>query len=242
MSISRKNKMDEKVVVVTGATRGIGKAIAVELLEAGFFTALCSRNLQTTASLETEISSSAGNFMISSVDISVEEEVERFISSVAEKKGQIDVLINNAGVVYTGPVEKTDTEQWDEMMAVNAKGTFLMVKHTLPLMPRGGHIVNIGSNASKKGFPGWAAYCASKFAVLGFTNSLREEVRDRGIKVSAVLPGPTKTDIWDSLGGEWNRAKMMSPEITAKTVLSVINQPREANIDEIDIVPSTGSL
>ena len=234
--------MDERIVVVTGAARGIGRAIAIELLEAGFFTALCSRNPQTATSLETEISSFAGNFMISSVDISVEEKVERFISSVAEKRGKIDVLINNAGVVYTGPVEKTDAGQWDEMMAVNAKGTFLMVKHTLPLMPRGGHIVNIGSNASKKGFPGWAAYCASKFAVLGFTNSLREEVRDRGIKVSAVLPGPTKTDIWDSLGGEWNRAKMMSPEITAKTVLSVINQPREANIDEIDIVPSTGSL
>lgn len=234
--------MDEKIVVVTGAARGIGRAIAIELLEAGFFAALCSRNPQTAASLETEISSFAGNFMISSVDISVEEEVEKFISSVAEKKGKIDVLINNAGVVYTGPVEKTDAGQWDEMMAVNAKGTFLMAKHTLPLMPRGGHIVNIGSNASKKGFPGWAAYCASKFAVLGFTNSLREEVRDRGIKVSAVLPGPTKTDIWDSLGGEWNRAKMMSPEITAKTVLSVINQPREANIDEIDIVPSTGNL
>ncbi|MYB27431.1 MAG: SDR family NAD(P)-dependent oxidoreductase [Candidatus Dadabacteria bacterium] len=234
--------MAEKVVIVTGAARGIGKATAIELLKAGFFTALCSRNRQTTASLETEISSFAGNFMISSVDISVEEEVREFISSVAEKKGRIDVLINNAGVVHTGPVEKTDTEQWDEMMAVNAKGTFLMVKHALPLMPRGGHIVNIGSNASKKGFPGWAAYCASKFAVLGFTNSLREEVRDRGIKVSAVLPGPTKTDIWDSLAGEWDRAKMMSPEITAKTVLSVINQPLEANIDEIDIVPSTGSL
>lgn len=234
--------MAEKVVIVTGATRGIGKATAIELLKAGFFTALCSRNRQTMASLETEISSFAGNFMIFSVDISVEEEVREFISSVAEKKGRIDVLINNAGVVHTGPVEKTDTEQWDEMMAVNAKGTFLMVKHSLPLMPRGGHIVNIGSNASKKGFPGWAAYCASKFAVLGFTNSLREEVRDRGIKVSAVLPGPTKTDIWDSLSGEWDRAKMMSPEITARTVLSVINQPLEANIDEIDIVPSTGSL
>ena len=234
--------MAEKVVVVTGAARGIGRAIAIELLESGFFTALCSKNLQTMASLETEISSFAGSFMISSVDISVEEDVGRFISSVAEKKGKIDVLINNAGVVHTGPVEKTDTEQWDEMMAVNAKGTFLMVKHALPLIPRGGHIVNIGSNASKKGFPGWAAYCASKFAVLGFTNSLREEVRERGIKVSAVLPGPTKTDVWDSLGGEWDRAKMMSPEITAKTVLSVINQPLEANIDEIDIVPSTGNL
>ena len=234
--------MAEKIAIVTGAARGIGRAIAIELLEAGFFTALCSKSQESADSLETDISSFAGNFMISSVDISIEEEIERFISSVAGKKGRIDVLINNAGVVYTGPVEKTDTEQWDEMMAINARGTFLMVKHSLPLMPRGGHIVNIGSNASKKGFPGWAAYCASKFAVLGFTNSLREELRDRGIKVSAVLPGPTKTDIWDSLGGKWDRTKMMSPEITAKTVLSVINQPPGANIDEIDIVPSTGSL
>lgn len=234
--------MAEKIAIVTGAGRGIGKAIAVELLEAGFFTALCSRSQESAASLEAEISSFAGNFMISSVDILIEEEIERFISSVAEKKGRIDVLINNAGVVYTGPVEKTDTEQWDEMMAVNARGTFLMVKHSLPLIPKGGHIVNIGSNASKKGFPGWAAYCASKFAVLGFTNSLREELRDRGIKVSAVLPGPTRTDIWDSLGGKWDRTKMMSPEVTAKTVMSVINQPPGANIDEIDIVPSTGSL
>jgi len=234
--------MAEKVVVLTGAARGIGKAIAIELLEAGFFTALCSKSPQSIASLEAEISSSAGNFIVSSVDISVEEEIKRFISSVAKEKGRIDVLINNAGIVYTGPVEETGTEQWDEMMAVNARGTFLMVKHSLPLIPKGGHIVNIGSNASKKGFPGWAAYCASKFAVLGFTNSLREELRDRGIRVSAVLPGPTKTDIWDSLGGKWNSEKMMSPEVTAKTVLSVINQPPGANIDEIDIVPSTGSL
>lgn len=234
--------MAEKVVILTGAARGIGRAIAIELLEAGYFAVLCSRSRQSTASLEAEISSFAGNFMISSIDISVEDEVRRFISSVAERKGRVDALINNAGVVYTGPIEETDTEQWNEMMAVNARGPFLMVKHSLPLMTAGSHIVNIGSNASKKGFPGWAAYCASKFAVLGFTNALREEVRGRGIKVSAVLPGPTKTDIWDSLGGKWDRAKMMSPEITAKTVLSVINQPLEANIDEIDIVPSTGNL
>lgn len=234
--------MAEKIAIVTGAARGIGRAITIELLEAGFFTVICSRSRQGVASLEAEISSFAGNFMAFSTDISVEKEIRRLISSVSEEKGKIDVLINNAGVVYTAPVEETDIEQWDEMMAVNARGTFLMVKHALPLMPRGSHIVNIGSNASKKGFPGWAAYCASKFAVLGFTNSLREEVRNRGIKVSAVLPGPTRTDIWDSLGGKWDRTKMMSPEVTAKTVLSVINQPSEANIDEIDIVPSTGNL
>ena len=122
--------MAEKVVIVTGAARGIGKAIAIELLEAGFFTALCSKSRRSAASLEAEISSFAGNFMVSSVDISVEEEVKRFTSSVAEKKGRVDVLINNAGVVYTGSVEETETEQWDEMMAVNARGTFLMVKHS----------------------------------------------------------------------------------------------------------------
>ena len=234
--------MAEKIAIVTGATRGIGKAIAIELLKAGVFTALCSKSRRSVDSLEAEISSFAGNFITSSIDISVEDEIRRFISSVGKEKGRIDILINNAGVVYTAPVEKTGIEQWDEMMAVNARGTFLMVKHALPLMSRGSHIVNIGSNASKKGFPGWAAYCASKFAVLGFTNSLREELRDRGIKVSAVLPGPTRTDIWDSLDGEWDRTRMMSPEVTAKTVLSVINQPSEANIDEIDIVPSTGNL
>ena len=234
--------MPEKVAVLTGAARGIGRAVAIELLNSGFFAALCSKNPRSAESLEAEISSFAGSFIISSVDISVEDEIERFISVVAREKGRIDVLINNAGVVYTGPVEETGTGQWDEMMAVNARGTFLMVKHSLPLMHRGSHIVNIGSNASKKGFPGWAAYCASKFAVLGFTNSLREELRDREIRVSAVLPGPTKTDIWDSLAGKWDSEKMMSPEITAKTVLSVINQPPGANIDEIDIVPSAGRL
>ncbi len=234
--------MDKKIAIVTGATRGIGKAIAVELLKAGFFTVLCSKTLKSAASLENELSSFSGSFMIFPLDVSVEQEVRKLISSIAQKTKRIDVLINNAGVVFTGPIEETETEQWDEIMAVNAKGTFLMVKHSLPLMLRGSQIVNIGSNASKKGFPSWAAYCASKFAVLGFTNSLREEVRDRGIKVSAVLPGPTITDIWNSLDGKWDRTKMISPEVVAKTVLSVIKQPPEANIDEIDIVPSTGSL
>ena len=98
--------MPEKVVIVTGAARGIGRAIAVELLEAGFFTALCSKSRRGADSLEAGISSFAGKFTVSSVDISVEEEVRRFISGVWEEKGRIDVLINNAGVVHTGPVER----------------------------------------------------------------------------------------------------------------------------------------
>lgn len=231
-----------KTAVVTGASRGIGKAIALELLGAGYFAALCCGSRRGADSLETEISSFAGNFMISPFDISDEEEIERFLGDVARIRRRVDVLVNNAGVAHVASVEETDARQWDEIMAVNARGTFLMAKHSLPLMSSGGHVVNIGSNASKRGFPGWAAYCASKFAVLGFTNSLREEVRDRGIRVSAVLPGPTETDIWNSLSGKWDRSKMMGPEATAGVVLSVVSQPAGANVDEIDIVPSAGTL
>lgn len=231
-----------KVAVVTGASRGIGRAIALELLGAGYFAALCCRSEGGARSLETELSSFAGSFTVSPFDISDEGEIKRFTEKIARRVRRVDVLINNAGVARVGPVEETDSRQWDEIMAVNARGTFLMVKHSLALMRPGSHIVNIGSNASKTGFAGWAAYCASKFAVLGFTNSLREEMRGRGIRVSAVLPGPTETDIWESLSGKWDRSKMMSPEATAGVVLSVLNQPSGANIDEIDIVPSAGNL
>lgn len=237
-----KTRDARKTAVVTGASRGIGKAIALEFLGAGYFTALCCGSRRGADSLETGMSAFAGNFMVSPFDISDEAEIRRFTEEMARRGRGIDVLVNNAGVAHVGSVEETDARQWDEIMAVNARGTFLMVKHCLPLMSSGGHIVNIGSNASKRGFPGWAAYCASKFAVLGFTNSLREEMRGRGIRVSAVLPGPTETDIWNSLSGKWDRSKMMSPEATAGVVISVVSQPAGANVDEIDIVPSAGSL
>ena len=231
-----------RTAVVTGASGGIGRAVALELLGAGFFTILCARNEKTLDSLADDLASFSGNFMISSFDVSSEKDIEEFMARLARDGKRIDVLVNNAGVVHAGPVEETDSDTWDEVMAVNAKGVFLMVKHSLPLMGTGSHIVNVGSNASKKGFPGWAAYCASKFAVLGFTNSIREEMRDRGIRVSAVLPGPTRTGIWDSLDGKWDLSKMMDPEVTAKVVLSVVSQPAGANVDEIDIVPSAGRL
>lgn len=231
-----------RTAVVTGASGGIGRAVALEFLGAGFFAILCARKERSLDSLEDDLVPFSGNFTTSPFDVSSEEDVEEFTARLARAGKRIDVLVNNAGVVHVGPVEETAADKWDEIMAVNAKGVFLMVKHCLPLMGAGSHIVNIGSNASKKGFPGWAAYCASKFAVLGFTNSVREEMRDRGIRVSAVLPGPTRTGIWDSLDGKWDFSKMMSPEVTARIVLSVVSQPAGANVDEIDIVPSAGRL
>ncbi len=234
--------MKEKVVVITGASRGIGKATAIEFAKEGCFLALCCKSKESKSKLQEILSEFTKNFIIKDFDISSDTGVKNFVDEIISKKNRIDVLINNAGVVHIGRVEDTSSEVWDEVMAVNLKGTFLMSKYCLPHIPQGGQIINVGSNASKTGFPGWAAYCASKFGVLGFTRSLREEVRSRGIKVSSVLPGPTKTDIWDKLDGDWNKDKMMSPDTTAKVILSVVKQPPGANIDEVEIVPSGGKL
>ncbi|NIP30550.1 MAG: SDR family NAD(P)-dependent oxidoreductase [Candidatus Dadabacteria bacterium] len=234
--------MNKKVAVITGASRGIGRAIALELAKDNYFLALCSRNKKNLEKLGSELKQINDSFILSSFDIREENKVAQFIREIVKKADNINILINNAGIASVSKIEDTEVDNWDEIIDTNLKSTFLMVKHCLPNMSDGDQIINIGSNASKIGFPNWSAYCASKFGVLGFTNALREEVRGRGIRVSAVLPGPTKTDIWENLDGNWNKDIMMNPEIIAKTVLSVINQPDGANIDEIDIVPTVGKL
>lgn len=234
--------MNNKTVIITGASRGIGRATALRFAAEGCFLALCCRSRQNRKSLETELNEYTSDYIVRDFDISSENDVSEFVKTVTNERDRIDVLINNAGIVRTGKVEDISSSDWDEVLSVNLKGTFLMTKYSLPYIPGGGHILNVGSNASKKGFPAWSSYCASKFGVLGFTHSLREEVRDRGIKVSSVLPGPTKTEIWNTLEGNWDKGKMMSPETTADMIYFVVNQPQNANIDEVDIVPSGGKL
>lgn len=234
--------MSEKVAVITGASRGIGRATAIKFANEGYYLALCCKNKKSRVELEKTVCQFTNDFIVKDFDISSDADVKKFVEEIASSKNKIDVLINNAGIVHTGTVQDTSPEAWDELMAVNLKGTFLMTKYCLQYIPKGGQIINVGSNASKTGFPGWAAYCASKFGVLGFTQSLREELRKNNIKVSSVLPGPTNTEIWDGLDGNWDKNKMMSPETTAEVILSVVKQPSGANIDEVEIVPSGGKL
>lgn len=234
--------MEKKVVIITGASRGIGRATAIQFAKEGAYLALCCKNQSSKEELEKILLEFSEDFFIRNFDISSDSDVEKFVDEIVSLKGKVDVLINNAGVVHTGKVEDTSCEVWDELIGVNLKGTFLMTKYCLPHIPNSGQIINVGSNASKIGFPNWSAYCASKFGVLGFTRSLREELRSRGIRVSSVLPGPTKTEVWDSLDGNWDRKKMMSPETTAQVIVSIVKQPDGANIDEVEIVPSGGKL
>ena len=156
---------------------------------------------------------------------------------------RIDILINSAGIANAfRSVAQLDTGEWNDVLATNLTGTFLITRAALPLMSRGGSIVNVLSMSSKRAFPNLAAYNASKFGALGFTNTLREEVRSEGIRVVAVLPGATDTPIWETLWPEAPRHKMMRSESVAQAIVAALKLPPESTVEELDLMPTGGPL
>lgn len=232
-----------KVAVITGASRGIGRATAFAFAEAGCHVALISRSPETTQVAD-EIANTFGvSVMFAPCDVRDETAIAGYFDKVRERLGHVDVLFNNAGIAHPdATVDKLPVETWREVLDTNVTGLFLPTKHALPLMSRGGVIVNNLSISAKSAFPGAAAYNASKWAGLGFTNTLREEVRKRGIRVVALMPGATNTDIWNQFWADAPRHKMMTPETIAQAVIFAAAAPEEASLDEITIGPTGGAL
>ena len=169
--------------------------------------------------------------------------VEKLFREVGKQHSTIDVLINNAGVAHSlAPVDQLPVETWKEVIDTNLTGTFLVTKAALPLMRAGGTIVNNLSVAAVQPFAGMSAYNASKFGALGFTHALREDLRKRGIRVLALLPGATDTEIWGQFWPDAPRAKMISAETVAQAVLHAVSAPANATIEEIRIGPAAGVL
>ncbi|NIP39148.1 MAG: SDR family oxidoreductase [Candidatus Dadabacteria bacterium] len=233
----------KKVVLITGAGKGIGKETALSFARAGFVIAACSRTSADLVKLKKEVEKADSQAVISTCDISKESQVKKFVEKASKLTGKIDAVVNNAAVASIGSIFDTDLKTWQDTIDTNLTGAFLITKHALKYMKKGSHIFNIGSNASKIGFPNWSAYCASKFGLLGFTNSIREELRGKGMKVSAILPGPTKTPLWGTLGKKkWDKSKMMEPASVAEMILHVYNQPADVQTEEVYIIPSSGGL
>ena len=199
-----------KVALVTGAARGIGRGIARGLAAAGCDVALLdladgandtlTYELSGRAELDaaaTEIEALGVRARPIAADVRDSDAVEAALTETAEHFGGLDVLVNNAGVVHMGPVAEITAERWNLVFDVNVKGTFLCSRAAIPhLAPRGGTIVNIASVAGKRGYPGGAAYCSSKFAVVGLTQALAAELAPAGIRVNAVCPGILPTHMW----------------------------------------------
>jgi meso-butanediol dehydrogenase/(S,S)-butanediol dehydrogenase/diacetyl reductase len=204
-----------KVALVTGAARGIGRGIAQALARSGADVVVADlgaggdgwtyrlagkRELEETAE---ELRALGVRAQPVACDVSDSGQVEALVDATRQSFGRLDVLVNNAGLVIAGAVSGFDEKDWDRIMAVNLRGVFLVSRAAIPLLSEtSGAIVNIASIAGKRGYPGMAAYCASKFGVIGLTQSLAAELGALGIRANAVCPGFLGTAMWDYLGDE----------------------------------------
>lgn len=215
--------LDKKTAIVTGAGRGIGKAISLFLASAGARVLLTARTETELKSVEEEIRAEGGETRILSADLTRDEDIQKIVELALGEWGSIDYLINNAGWGRKGPIVKARLEDWDQTFRVNLRAPMVLTRLVLPtLLAKGeGAIINISSISGKTGQANSAAYSASKFGLIGFTESLYEEVRETGIKVAVILPGFVDTPLIP-LTRQLDRSKMIRPEDVAQAVYYVL--------------------
>jgi NAD(P)-dependent dehydrogenase (short-subunit alcohol dehydrogenase family) len=245
---SRKTTPREPVLsgclaLITGANRGIGLAIARALAREGCNLIITGRDERALVKARTELEKLNVQVLAQSCDVRSPDSVDYFFALVRGLHKPLDILINNAGIGHPNrTVGELPYPTWMEVIDTNVNGLFLITQAALAVMKRGSTIVNNLSIAAERVFPGSAAYNASKHGALGFTNTLREELRAKGIRVIALMPGATDTAIWDTLWPNAPRRKMMSAETVARTVVDALRLPESATVEKIIVMPSSGTL
>jgi len=230
-----------QTALVTGATEGIGRAIAFSLGKAGYRVGICARDATKVAALLEELARAGVTAAGRPCDVGDPAQVAALITHVVATLGPIDILVNNAGVGILKPFAELSLADWDATMATNVRSLFLMTRAVLPGMRqrKNGAVVNISSLSGKRGFVGGAAYAASKHAVMGFSESLMLEVRKDGVRVITICPGSVDTKIiHQQQVFESDSAKILKPEDVAAVVLSALQLPARATVSEIHVRPS----
>jgi NAD(P)-dependent dehydrogenase (short-subunit alcohol dehydrogenase family) len=240
---SATSSLSGKVALITGGGRGIGLAIARALAKQHCHLVLTGRHLPSLEKIGRELSRQGIRVLAKACDVRDPAAVKSLGASVRREFRRIDILVNNAGIGQPNlPLAKLPYHQWKSVVDTNLTGMFLVTRELLPLMRKGSIIANNLSIAAKRVFPGSAAYNASKHGALGLTNTLREELRSAGIRVIALLPGATDTEIWDTLWPKAPRKKMMSAETVAQALVSTITLPENSTVEELTILPTAGTL
>ena len=232
-----------RTALITGASRGIGFAIAHALAGEGCDLVLTGRKLDPVRKAGRELVQHGIRVLAKACDVRDPVSVKALAASIRKQFPRVDILVNNAGIGHTSlPVAKLPYNAWKDVIDTNLNGMFLITREILPLMRRGGAIVNNLSIAATQVFANSSAYNASKHGALGLTNTLREELRAEGIRVIALLPGATDTEIWNTLWPDAPRQKMMSPETVARAVVSALVLPEKSTVEELRILPTAGVL
>lgn len=232
--------------LITGASSGIGRSTALAFAKAGIDVALVSRSLDQLEGVAAEIRHHGGHASVYSIDLAAVAAVQAQITALLNEFGPVDILINNAGMGYTGSLTDTSLEDWQRVFDLNVASILQCIQAILPGMRdrQQGVIVNVASIAAHQAFPGWGAYCASKAALLALSKVLAAEERTNGIRVVTVSPGAVNTPIWDTatVQADFDRSAMLTPDIVADSILHAVQLPSSAVIEELVIMPSTGAL
>ncbi|HXQ25494.1 MAG TPA: SDR family NAD(P)-dependent oxidoreductase [Candidatus Acidoferrales bacterium] len=227
-----------KVALVTGASRGIGLAIARALAGMGAKLGLCARDTKRLESAASELKSAGATAEAIPADVTRPGDIASLVAKTERSLGPIEILINNAGIGYFAPVQDASEANWDAMLDTNLKAVFLLSRAVAPGMIRrgSGHIVNIASLAGKNAFAGGSIYCASKWGVLGLTACMAEDLRSHGIRVAAICPGSVATDFSPHTGRD--TSKMLQPEDVAHAVEMILTQAPQSFISEVLLRPA----
>lgn len=231
-----------QVAVVTGAGKGMGRAVAKALMEAGATVVAMARTAKDLATLCDE--GIEGMCIMSVGDVTLEGDVASAFGE-ASLAGDVTIVVNCAGTFVSGPTVAFTMDEWQRVVEVNLTGTFLVSREALRAMGDHGHIINIGSIAGYMPLPNHAAYCASKYGVRGLTGALNAELRASGrsgIHATYLAPGATNTASWSPDSGGPNPADMLTPEDIAEAVLHIVTQPQRVAVDELRILPAKGLL
>ena len=229
-----------KRILITGASRGIGRAIAEKLAAPDVTLLLHGRDTVALAETCKSVQSQCAGVIKLIHDLATEKGVSNLISQVGGNP--LDVLINNAGIAVVKPFREITLEEWRQTLGVNVTAPFLFMQRFAGQMPPGSSVVNILSIAAKTGFANWSAYCMSKFALEGFSQSIRGELREHRIRVINIYPAATNTEIWDDVAGDWPRDKMISADQVASAVAYSLSRPADVAVENITLSSAAGNL
>lgn len=237
----------DRRALITGASTGIGRATALAFANAGFDVALVSRSVDKLQALVDEIGlTSAVQAQSFPIDLGVIEQVKPQIGHILETVGPVDVLVNNAGMGYTGTLNQMPLADWCQILNLNVTSVFQCIQAVLPGMRQcgSGMIINVASIAARQAFPEWGAYGVSKAAVVALSKAISVEERDHGIRVVTILPGAVNTPLWDTdtVQADFDRSGMLTPELVANAILQTALLPDGAVVEELTIMPSGGAL
>lgn len=227
------------VALVTGGSRGIGRAIAHELADLGAAIGLCGRDEQKLGIAVKELEMTGARVLAQRADVTKEKEITAFVEATEKQLGAISILVNNAGTGSGGfgAIQEKTEEQWDQVMNTNLKSVFFVSRAVIPsmILRRGGDIVNISSLAGKNTFAGGGIYCASKWGLQGLSGCMAEDLRVHGIRVSVICPGSVATDFMGR--GPKDPSKVLTAQDVAHAVGMVVSQGPQSFISEVQLRP-----